>query len=244
MAEGRQGRRQHRRNDRQRAHQLGVFGEGGGLNLDLLPLPIGLLLIAMRQLFTIGHSTHPWGNFLQLLLRHEIQVVADVRSSPFSSRLPHFNRASLERCLRDVHLRYVFLGEELGARRSERECYVDGVAQYERIAKTPAFASGLKRLQKGLQRFRIAVLCAEKDPIECHRTILVCRQLRSAAEIQHILWDGSLEPHTDAETRLMHEERISAGDFFIARETLLARAYERRGQKIAYHECSDLETTP
>lgn len=193
----------------------------------------------MRQLFTIGHSTHSWEQFRDLLLLHRVQAIADVRSSPYSSRMPQFNREVLERSLRGARIHYVFLGEDLGARRAERDCYIDGVARYESIAKTPAFATGLTRVQNGIQRFRIALLCAEKDPLECHRTILVCRHLREAAEIQHILSDGSLESQADAETRLMNEERVPNDDFFTDRDTLISRAYDRRGEKIAYHECSD-----
>jgi len=133
----------------------------------------------------------------------------------------------------------VFLGEELGARRSERNCYVDGVARYERIAKSPAFLSGLERVTKGIPQFRSALMCAEKDPLECHRTILVCRHLRDVAQIQHIRADGSLESQEDAETRLMAEERVPTDDLFAPREQLLARAYDQRGGKTAYHESTE-----
>jgi len=193
----------------------------------------------MRQLFTIGHSTHSWEQFLDLLLKHDVQAIADVRSRPYSGRMPQFNREALERSLRGAGVHYVFLGEELGARRAESDCYIDGVARYEYIAKTPAFAAGLTRIRNGLQRFRIALLCAEKDPLECHRTILVCRHLREAVEIQHILSNAALESHADAETRLMNEEHVPEDDLFTDREILISRAYERRGEKIAYHERDD-----
>ena len=190
----------------------------------------------MPELFTIGHSTQSWEQFLGRLARHHIDAVGDVRSSPYSARLPQFNREILERALKSAGVHYVFLGDELGARRSERECYVDGIARYERIARTPAFLSGLDRVRKGVGRFRLALMCAEKDPLECHRTILVCRELRNEFEIRHILGDGKFENHSDAESRLLAEERVPAEDFFISREELIARAYDRRGEKIAYRE--------
>lgn len=190
----------------------------------------------MPELFTIGHSTQSWEQFLDRLVRHRIDAVGDVRSSPYSARLPQFNREILERALKSAGLHYVFLGNELGARRSERECYVDGIARYDRIARTPAFHAGLDRVRKGVGRFRLALMCAEKDPLECHRTILVCRELRNEFDIRHILDDGSLENHSDAESRLLVEERVPAEDFFISREELIARAYDRRGGKIAFEE--------
>lgn len=196
----------------------------------------------MPELFTIGHSTHSWDRFVELLRRHQINAVGDVRSSPYSGRLPQYNRELLERALREAEVRYVFLGEELGARRAERECYVDGVARYERIAQTDAFRAGLERVRTGAHRFRLALMCAEKDPLECHRTILVCRHLREVADIKHILDDGSLEVRAAAEARLLAEEGVPGEDFFASREALLAKAYDQRGEKIAYHECAEAAT--
>jgi uncharacterized protein (DUF488 family) len=193
----------------------------------------------MSELFTIGHSTHSWEQFLELLTRHRIGAIGDVRSSPYSARFPHFDREYLKRALSDANIQYVFVGDELGARRAERECYVAGVARYDLIARTAAFRAGLERVQKGVARFRLALLCAEKDPLECHRTILVCRQFRNDLDIWHILGDGSLESHTEAETRLLAEEKVPGDDLFTPREELIAKAYDRRGGKIAYHECGD-----
>jgi len=196
------------------------------------------------KLFTIGHSTLSWEQFLDLLVQHRIEAIGDVRSSPYSARQIHFNRELLDRALRAANIRYVFLGDELGARRIEPECYVEGVAAYDRIAGTPAFRSGLQRVQTGVIRFRLALMCAEKDPLECHRTILVCRQFRNDLDIRHILDNGSLETHTDAETRLLAEENVPGEDLFASREELIAKAYDRRGAKIAYHECAETAAQP
>lgn len=196
------------------------------------------------EIFTIGHSTQSWEQFLELLLRHRIQAIGDVRSSPYSARFPQYNREVLARALRAANIRYVFLGDELGARRAERECYVDGVARYDRIARTLAFRAGLARVQTGVARFRLALMCAEKDPLECHRTILVCRQFRNDMDIRHILADGSLETHADAENRLLAEEKVPGDDMFTPHEELIAKAYARRGDKIAYHECGEPAVQP
>jgi uncharacterized protein (DUF488 family) len=193
----------------------------------------------MPELFTIGHSNHSWERFLELLMFHRINVLVDVRSSPYSARYPQFNQDLLESALLAAGIKYNSLGEQLGARRSERECYVEGVARYDRIARTTAFHAGLERVISGMQQYRPALMCAEKDPLECHRTILVCRHLRDVAQIRHILADGSLEAHADAETRLMAEERVPTDDLFAPREQLIARAYDQRGEKIAFHESAE-----
>jgi uncharacterized protein (DUF488 family) len=196
------------------------------------------------ELFTIGHSTHSWEDFLELLRLHHIEAVADVRSMPFSARFPQFSKPVLELWLRRVNIQYVPLGGELGARRSERECYVDGVARYDLIAKTSAFQAGLRRLGTGSQRFRLALFCAEKDPLQCHRTILVCRNIRSSFTIQHILADGSLEPHEAAERRLRREEGEGPDDLFLPPSVMLDRAYDERARAIAYREAAEPEKSP
>ena len=198
----------------------------------------------MHQLFTIGHSTQTWEQFLTLLVRHHIEAIGDVRSSPYSARFPHFTREVMDRALRAANISYVFLGDELGARRTERECYVDGVARYDRIARTAAFCAGLDRVRTGVARFRLALMCAEKDPLECHRTILVCRRFRHDLDIRHILNDGRMETNADAEIRLLDEEKVPRDDFFTPREELIAQAYDRRGAKIAYQECGESAAQP
>ena len=190
----------------------------------------------MPDLFTIGHSTHTAEKFLDLLRQHKIEAIGDVRSNPFSAWTPQFNRTTLEPALRAANIQYVFLGDELGARRVEREVYIDGIARYERIAKLPAFQSGLERVRKGARKFRLALMCAEKDCLECHRTILVCRHLRRDLQIGHIQEDGAIETHCDAETRLMKEEKIPQIDLFMNEADLIERAYDQRGPKIAYRE--------
>ena len=191
------------------------------------------------MLYTIGHSTQTWEQFLDRLVRNHIDAVGDVRSSPYSARLPQFNREILERALKLAGIHYVFLGNELGARRTERECYSDGIARYDRIVHTPAFQAGLVRVRNGVARFRLALMCAEKDPLECHRTILVCRALRNDLEIWHVLEDGTLESQNDAESRLLAEEKVPGDDLFLSREELISRAYDRRGEKIAYRESGE-----
>ena len=189
----------------------------------------------MNSLFTIGHSTHEFPQFLALLKQHGIEVLADVRSRPFS-RFPWFSRPALEKELKANGIRYVFLGLELGARREERECYIGLRAEYGRIAQTPAYQKGIERLRDGVTTFRIALMCAERDPLDCHRTILVCRHAKEFAEVFHIRADGHLETHAEAETRLLLRYHPNGPDLFRSPTDLLNEAYQRRGEEINYVE--------
>jgi uncharacterized protein (DUF488 family) len=197
--------------------------------------------LSEQQLFTVGHSNHSIERFMELLRQHRIEVIVDVRSNPASSRNPQFNRESLKASLGEAGIKYLFLGKELGARRSEREAYDGNVASYERIAKLPAFKEGLDRVKSGVNTYRVALMCAEKDPIDCHRTLLVCRHLREAlpGRIQHILADGALESHGQTERRLLVNMGVSADQdemFVDETEPPLERAYRKRGLTLAYQE--------
>lgn len=194
---------------------------------------------ADARLFTIGHSNHPLEAFLALLRVHRITAVGDVRSSPYSRFNPQYNRELLAASLRQAGLAYVFLGDDLGARRAEPECYEGGKARYERVAQLPRFRAGLDRVRRGTEAFRVALMCAEKDPLVCHRGVLICRHLREHGPVYHIREDGSLEPHADAETRLLALCDLPAQDLFRSRAELVEEAYTIQGERIAYTESAE-----
>jgi len=196
-------------------------------------------LTAMKELFTIGHSNHPLEYFVELLLAHRLSMIADVRSSPYSKYCPHFSKDTLEIALRNTNINYIFLGRELGAQRSESECYVDGQAKYDRIAHLPVFRRGLERILQEVERHRIAVMCSESDPIACHRAILVCRELKKTCpdlKITHILKDGTEEQQEASEKRLikLHKLRPELFGELTSTAGLIERAYDLQAEKIAY----------
>lgn len=126
-----------------------------------------------NSLFTIGYSGRSMDDFIALLEEHKITALCDVRSLPYSSRNPEFNRESLKKALKSRNIEYVFLGEELGARPKDPSCYTEGKAIYQKIAATTLFKSGLERIKVGMEKgFVLALMCAEKDPMNCHRSIL------------------------------------------------------------------------
>lgn len=194
----------------------------------------------MSIVYTIGHSTHSIQKCIDLLSMHRVSAVADVRSSPYSTYNPQFNSEPFQQALRAAEIEYVFLGRELGARPADRRCYAEGRVRFDLVAQSELFRTGLQRLRMGMESYTIALLCAEKDPVTCHRMILVCRNLRSdGMHIRHILEDGSLENNTDAERRLMQELHIQDNDLFASDEELIQRAYDVQGKKIAYREQTD-----
>jgi len=196
----------------------------------------------MNTIYTIGHSNHDIDTFLALLREHRVEVIADVRSSPYSHYSPQFNREQLHASLKKHGIQYVFLGEQLGARPKSNTCVVDGQVKFSLLAKEPFFRDGLDRVRKGAEQFRLALMCSEKDPICCHRTILVCRNLRSSdIRIQHIHEDAVLEDHRDLEVRLLRNMKMPTEDLFKSQAELIESAYDLQGGKIAYHEKQEIE---
>ena len=188
------------------------------------------------MIYTIGHSKHPIERFVALLQQHGIDALADVRSTPYSRFNPQFNREKLQASLAAAGIRYVFLGEELGARSKDPSCYdEDGRVSYAKLARTEPFRNGIERLLTGMQQHRIAIMCAEREPLECHRTILVSRELeRADVPVTHILQDGTLEPHRQLMGRLAAELNLVGTDLFRSPEELIEDAYEKQGSRIAY----------
>lgn len=151
-------------------------------------------MVERAPIWTVGHSNHDVAWFLRLLQRERIEFVVDVRSYPYSRHAPQFNREPLERALRSAGIGYVFLGEALGGRPSRGEHYDDdGHALYGLMAQEPDFVAAVERVRAGARSYRLALLCSEADPRECHRRLLVGRVLtRADVELRHILRDGSV----------------------------------------------------
>jgi uncharacterized protein (DUF488 family) len=174
-------------------------------------------------------------NFVGLLCQHGVTAVADVRSVPYSRFQPQFNRETLMGALKERGITYVFLGKELGARSDDKTCYENGRVQYRRLVKTDAFRSGLERVRMGSENHRIALMCAEREPLECHRTLLVGRELMAAGiPVVHIHADGHLESHEDAVWRLIKLVGLPEEDLFRSQAELIEKAYAAQEERVAY----------
>src|ERR1700730_1128416 len=190
---------------------------------------------AAFDLFTIGHSNHSIERFLELARGAGISAIADVRSTPASRRYPWFNQARLAPRLAAEGIAYVPLGEAPGGRpRGPRLYREDGVADYAAMARADEFRAGLDRIGEGARRYRVCLMCAEREPLDCHRCLLVTRALAERGfAIGHVLANATIEPHGRTEERLLALAGASV-DLFADRDQRLADAYARRASTAAY----------
>ena len=193
-----------------------------------------------HPLLTIGHSNHAPEVFADLLLRHGVDEVFDVRSSPYSRYTPQFNQEALTGILSragEAGIEYTFLGAELGGRPADRSCYdADGRVLYQRLAETDLFDDGIRRVVRAADERRVALMCSEKEPLDCHRALLIATALTErGAAVEHILADGDLEGQDETMDRLLDNLKLPRhGDMFRSRDDVIAEALLRQAKKVAY----------
>lgn len=191
--------------------------------------------MTQAQIFSIGHSNHLIDKFLSLLESSEINMVVDVRSAPFSRMFPQFNQETLKKSLSDNSIGYLFLGDQIGGRSNDPDDYVDGQVLYKALANKEAFKTGMERLKEGSAKYRIALMCSEKEPLDCHRTLLVSQALASSdIVVGHIHADGTVEVHGDALVRLLSLHNLSSPDLFSDDTGRVQEALTLQEKKIAY----------
>ena len=191
------------------------------------------------DLFTIGHSNIPADRFIAMLRDAEVNAVADVRSVPNSRWFPWFSAKPLADKLAGAGITYTMMGDALGGRPRDPILYRDGVADYEAMAARPEFAAGLARVMDATTRQRVCLLCAEREPLDCHRCLLIARRLAERGlAAGHILHDGIIEPHAATEERLLVLDADAAGLFAAGESERLAAAYRRRALAVGFKQKS------
>ena len=194
-------------------------------------------------LFTEGHSNLEFLPFVQLLQDQSVDLLIDVRSQPRSSRFPQFSQPGFQRMIENAGIGYLFLGEELGGRpnpNDDADAYrQDGVVDYRARRKSYAFRAGVERVWNELQRASCALLCAEEDPLECHRFLMICPELvRMGIRPLHIRKGSQIESQEDAENRLLEAHGfggVAASTLFPqSRTEALEEAYDLQAGKFAY----------
>jgi hypothetical protein len=212
-----------------------------------LPLPIihncgTRATVKELSCYSIGHSNHSIEIFVRMLLAHSVNCVVDVRSVPYSRRQPQFNRESIKTDLQLADIQYLYLGDSLGARHSKPSVLTpEGKVDFSRVRLMPAFQAGIDRVINGIQKgLGIALMCAERDPFECHRFVLVSRELAvRGVRVEHILAPGQIRSQQELEQQLLEKyglHRYQPGLFEQPRnkDELLAQAYVLRNSDIAY----------
>lgn len=167
-----------------------------------------LELLVMHACATIGHSNHSLETLIRILQAHRIDTVIDVRSAPYSRRHPQFNRETLKTDVQLYDLRYLYLGDLLGGRQTDpRVLLPDGGVDFSRVRELPSFQEGIRRVLAEIkQGFSVALLCAEKDPFDCHRFLLLSPALVAAGvTVTHIIGEGRLVPQEELEERLLKQ---------------------------------------
>lgn len=196
----------------------------------------------IREIYTIGHSTHSSEYFLELLQAHNIDTVIDVRSTPASSYNPQFNKDTLQSFLKQHNIKYMHFGDEFGARQNDESVLDDyGIVDFELFRKTYQFQNGIERLDIGLSKgYKIALMCAEGNPLECHRFSMISVYLEEIGiTVKHILKDKSIKLNTELEEELLkkYEKKIPTPSLFepeIDREDQLKNAYKLHNKEFGW----------
>jgi uncharacterized protein (DUF488 family) len=191
------------------------------------------------DVFSIGHSNIPEERFLALLRDADVNLVADVRTVPYSRFFPWFSQKKLAASLSAAGIGYAVMGDTLGGRPRDDSLYRHGVADYEAMAARPEYHAGLGRLLDAAARSRVCVMCAEREPLDCHRCLLVARSLAERGlAVGHIHHDGAVEPHAATEQRLLaldgQSDDQSCDLFASGQQERLAAAYRRRTHAVAF----------
>ncbi len=171
---------------------------------------------------TIGHSTHAIERFVGLLKNGGVALLVDVRSMPWSRRHPQFGKERLAKSLETAGIAYAWEGAALGGKNSGGKG-----GSYTEAAARPVFTEMLDRVIDRSKTTTVCLMCAEKEPLDCHRTVLVSRRLAErGVTVEHLLADGHTRPHHEIEETLLAKN--AGGDLFDDRAQLLARAYDAR----------------
>jgi len=187
------------------------------------------------DVFTIGHSNVPIDRFVALLRQAGVTAVADVRSVPASRRFPWFSKNNLAKRLAGDGIDYTPMGDVLGGRPRDERLYCDGIADYEAMAREPYYLDGLARLTEEAARSCICLMCAEREPLECHRCLLVARSLAERGlAVGHILYDGTIEAQAATERRLLALTGKDCDLFAPGQPERLAAAYRQQAGEAAY----------
>lgn len=195
------------------------------------------------ECFTIGHSNHETCKFVELLKLHNTQYVIDVRSTPYSQRNPQFNRELIKKGLERNNIFYIFLGDLLGARHDNPNLFFSGnqIVDFNKVRRLDSFKEGIDRVLNELNKgHRVVLMCSEKDPLNCHRFVLVSHELtKQGIVVKHILDDGNIVLNDTLEDKLISKYKLNYRqqnffNNFESKRDAIEKGYVLRNKDIGY----------
>lgn len=199
----------------------------------------------VKTIYTIGYAGFSVGDFVKALHERGVSVLVDVRSFPFSGYYQDYNKDQLEQTLRRENIYYRNYAREFGARQTEQSYYPKGYLDFELFAQSPAFQDGVRKVENSMEKdFRFALMCAEIEPIDCHRAILVARAFAERGyEVIHLRPKGPMTQQ-ELEALLLDRYFSNRNQFVIGEplkdeKALLEEAYRLRNEEIGYHTQED-----
>jgi uncharacterized protein (DUF488 family) len=195
----------------------------------------------MKDIYTIGYSGFKIGEFINILKKHQITSLIDVRSNPNSKFYEDYNKISLEKLLKFNGIIYRNYRCEFGARQEDLKYYKNGYLDFNEYTKSKSFLDGVKKIEAGIKLdYVFALMCAEKDPSTCHRNIMVAREFyKLGYNIKNILSDGYFESQESIEQKLVNQyfpkrNQISLFSDNLSWEEMVNKSYEYRNSEIGY----------
>lgn len=198
----------------------------------------------LGELFTIGHSQHSIKYFISLLNKYGIDYLLDVRSTPYSKYAEQYNRENIDKSLNSVNVKYVFMGKYFGARSQNVELYNDkGYLDFEKVRKSKDFNEGIENVILGLEQgHTIALMCTEKQPIDCHRAIMISRAFEmQKIYAKHIMPNGKILTQQQLDEQLLRKYfpdrrqlTLLSYEKPVNEDEYLLEAYRKRNAEIAY----------
>ena len=200
-----------------------------------------------KEIYTVGHSTHPIEYFSELLILYGVKCVIDVRSVAASRYNPQFNKAFLMPYLKKQGIQYLHFEKEFGARQTDPSVLdAENKVDFEKVRQTNVFELGVQRLEQGLLKgYTIALMCSEADPFDCHRFVMITAGLKDRGfSIKHILKDKTVVRNEELETELLKKfaKKLPQPTIFepdVTPELQLKTAYNLRNKQIAWSPTTD-----
>lgn len=205
-------------------------------------------MVLINCIYTIGYTAFSINEFIAVIKHYGINCVIDVRSSPFSNYYIDFNKDVLKNTLKKQNILYRNYALEFGARQSNLVFYSNDIVDFDKYIQSEQFLNGVFKIKKGIEMgYTFVLMCAEKDPINCHRSIMLGKGFsNNNFTVKHIISKTELESQKDIEERLLnlyYKDRFQITFFNeeLSEEKLIVEAYKKQNIAIGYNRKINIE---